>query len=629
MPIKDIEKGMQGIGKTVVSGVKIEEFDIKILGILEDRSPSGDLILAKVSGPLIDKSGGIAAGMSGSPVYIDGKLVGAIGYTWGLTDHTVGLITPIESMLDIFKLNSVQDSERDIEIKEPEKKEISFSNPIKIDDREFSRINFAKSYMAAKELATESGTLVAYPAKTPLMVNGINGRALDNLMEDLGDYDLVPVKTGTAGSTGSENKVPLEPGSAIAVQMVRGDVNVSAIGTLTYKENNQILGFGHPFLQLGQVEYFLSGAEILTIIDQMEMPFKLGMPSNPAGTITQDRNAGVGGRLDQLPEIIPVNVEVIDKDLNQKEEIEFQVIQDEELVVSLITNSTLQAIDAAIDRRGYGTAEVEIGIMADKLPDNIFEYNNMYFSNNDVAASSITDFYNLLNLIVTNPFEKVDLISLDYKVTIERKRQVAIIEEVELLNKELYPGDTAEIEVTLRPYRKEPFKTIYQVKIPENIQTGEASLTVSGGMYGTNYQVESAFSPQEDKEDESYIVGEHYKSLDSLLEDYAEYYRNNQLVVDILPYYVEVVEDTPAAATPADSQAKSEESETETKSENDPEPPIDEQNNIDKVEEIFDTDYILEGGLTLEITILEKQDSETEESTESTTPPTNKVKAQQ
>lgn len=629
MPIKDIEKGMQGIGKTVVSGVKIEEFDIKILGILEDRSPSGDLILAKVSGPLIDKSGGIAAGMSGSPVYIDGKLVGAIGYTWGLTDHTVGLITPIESMLDIFKLNSVQDSERDIEIKEPEKKEISFSNPIKIDDREFSRINFAKSYMAAKELATESGTLVAYPAKTPLMVNGINGRALDNLMEDLGDYDLVPVKTGTAGSTGSENKVPLEPGSAIAVQMVRGDVNVSAIGTLTYKENNQILGFGHPFLQLGQVEYFLSGAEILTIIDQMEMPFKLGMPSNPAGTITQDRNAGVGGRLDQLPEIIPVNVEVIDKDLNQKEEIEFQVIQDEELVVSLITNSTLQAIDAAIDRRGYGTAEVEIGIMADKLPDNIFEYNNMYFSNNDVAASSITDFYNLLNLIVTNPFEKVDLISLDYKVTIERKRQVAIIEEVELLNKELYPGDTAEIEVTLRPYRKEPFKTIYQVKIPENIQTGEASLTVSGGMYGANYQVESAFSPQEDKEDESYIVGEHYKSLDSLLEDYAEYYRNNQLVVDILPYYVEVVEDTPAAATPADSQAKSEESETETKSENDPEPPIDEQNNIDKVEEIFDTDYILEGGLTLEITILEKQDSETEESTESTTPPTNKVKAQQ
>ncbi|MCK4261025.1 MAG: SpoIVB peptidase S55 [Halanaerobiales bacterium] len=652
MTIAEVQVGMKGIGKTVISGLTVEEFDVDILGILKDRGQGTDLILVQVSGPVIEKTGGIAEGMSGSPVYVDGKLIGAIGYGWGLTDHTIGMVTPIESMLKVFDLDKhllkkVKPIQIDLRHNDPEKSslyssgkrdkwtEVELSDPINLGSREIKQINFCKSFEVAYNGNFANDTLVAYPVNTPLQVSGLTGRALERLMQDLERFDFIPVKTG-GGSLSGDQKYTVEPGSAIAVQLVRGDINVSAIGTLTYIKDNKILAFGHPFLSLGDVEYFLSGAKILTVIDQLNMPFKLGVPLEPIGVITQDRNAAIGGRIDRLPKIIPFNINIYDLDVDKMQEIQFQVIRDEELLVSLAINSILQTIDIAIDRKGFGTSTMYLQIIGDNLPDRMVSFSNMYYSGSDIAANSLNDIYNILSMIVNNPFKKVNLASISVDIQVARQRQMAIIEEVKLLNDQLKPGDTADVQVTFRPFRDELFTKIFKVPIPENIQTGEASLTVSGGIYGAYSDMETSVLETNQTDQ---VIAEHYKHLNELLDVYLKQPKNNDLVIEIIPYYIDVLETV-------DSMDESDEvvvSETEKErldsdslelqmqielshSEESESTSSDKEEISQFISEIFNTDYVLEGSLTLEITIMQSTFIENEESTEVYLPLENQKK---
>lgn len=648
MPLTEINAGMRGIGKTVISGTTIEEFDVDILGVLTNRSQVGDLILVKVSGPLIEKTGGIAGGMSGSPVYIDGKLIGAIGYGWGLTDHRLGMITPIETMLKVLEMdqlgkasavplrlnstpmepeqNQNADGEQDVS------DQAYLPVEIQLENRRIQQVAFCGSYKEALRYKSAEDTLVAYPAQTPLLVNGLSGRALDRLMTDLKDFDLIPVETG--GSLASaQSTTAIEPGGAISVQLVRGDIDISAIGTLTYRKDNEILGFGHPFLGLGPVELYLSGAEILTVIDHLEMPFKLGVPTEPIGIITQDRNAAIGGRVGLSPKIIPVNITVHDLDLAIEQEVQFQVVRDEGLLVPLTINSILQSIDNVMDRQGYGTSTLKLQIMGDKLPNHIFDYSNMYYSSSDIAARTLYDLYNILNMVVTNPFEKVNIVSIHSDIQVVRKRQIAIIEEVKLLNTDIYPGQTAQVEVTLRPYRAEPFKQIIKVPIPENIQTGDASLTVSGGYYGAYQTVDVSLDQTGETIPQDHVVGGHYKDIKDVLNNYKKDPKNNELVIEILPYYIDVMESEmmgmkeegseieTVAAEQADSSENTDTSRTEeSTSVSEESLEVTDQKKEQSVKKLFPTDYVLEGSLTLEITILETAPVESTESIENEEP---------
>ncbi len=631
MPATEIVNGMKGVGKTVVNGVKVEEFAVEVLGILQDSNQ--ELILVKVSGPVIDQTGGIAAGMSGSPVYIDGMLIGAIGYGWSLTDHRVGLITPIESMLKILDLNresgkakrSFQidfdsfQSDSSAAFKGVEER-IVFSEPVNFENRVVDQIYFCESYQSAVQLTTNDSVLKAYPVKTPLLINGIKGRALDRLMRGLTDFDVIPIQTGSSNNSKEVQLPVLEPGSGISVQLVQGDIEVSSIGTLTYIQDEEILAFGHPFMNQGQVEYFLSGAKILAVVDNLDMPFKLGVPTGVVGTITQDRSSGIAGKVGMNPKIIPVNVLVEDFDLQSQQEFQFQVIRNEELVMSLVIPAILQTIDTAIDRQGYGTSKLRMEIVGDKLPNQLFSYENMYYSSIDIAADSLNDLYNILTYIITNPFVQVNIGSIDISLQVEQIRQYALIEEVKLLNDQLCPGDTAQIQVTLQPYRTNPYKLTYEVQIPENIQTGPASLTVASGIYGS-YVMPEEYQDEERVQDTNHVEGEHYKSLEEILKMYSVEPKNNDLVIEIMPYYVDVMVDDESGMETEPVMAEPNEAHTSTGTKNN------EAQNSEKdakgnvkddyagsdsvaqtVKKYFPTEYVLDGSLTMEITILEKGD---------------------
>lgn len=222
MNVSDVQIGMTGYAKTVVQGTEIQTFPVEILGVMKNSGPSGDLILAKFSGPLIEQTGGIAQGMSGSPVYIDGKLLGAVAYGWSFTNSRIGMITPINDMLKLWNV--------------PTKEEI----------RPFN--------------ARESSLI---PIATPLMMSGFDTTSAEWMKSKLPDYNFMPVDTASAST--DDVAMPLEPGSSVAAAFVNGDMKMGAIGTVTYVDNDHIVAFGHPFLKKGSINYFMHNAYILRL----------------------------------------------------------------------------------------------------------------------------------------------------------------------------------------------------------------------------------------------------------------------------------------------------------------------------------------------------------------------------
>ncbi|TDX59187.1 SpoIVB peptidase S55 domain-containing protein [Orenia marismortui] len=579
MPLSDIRPGMKGVGKTVLRGTEIEDFNVEVISILKDQQPGQDLILVKTSGDVIKRTGGIASGMSGSPIYIDGKLIGAIGYGWQLADHKIGMVTPIQSMIDIFSLTKHNKDDN---------KTINLNSPIKIGNKTYNKIYFSSNNKKVKD----SDALIARPVSTPLTVSGLNGRAKERLVETFKDYNITPINGGSLAYLDGDTE--LKPGSAVAAQLVRGDINVSAIGTLTYREGNKILAFGHPFLAKGNSNYLLSSAYIHQMITSIKMPFKIGSPGKLKGVINQDRTAGIAGEIGKFPNVVPLEINVTDNDLARSKTYNLQIIQNEELIEGLASSAVLQAIDSTIDRTGEGTSKVSIEIMGNKVPADIVKVENLYYSPNDIAASSLADFLQGLSLILHNPFNKVDLANIKFNIEIEKDAKVALIEEIKLNKKEAAPGEEVEAEITLRPYRNELITKKVKFKIPEDTKSTNLEVHVFSGQEANLNQM----APQEE---EKKSKANNIKTLEELIEVYKSQKKNNQLVVELRPTY------TPSADV--DNNIKEVNKEHENKE--DKKKAIEDKDSREQKKEIFndldeevvDTNYVLEGSLMEEIKV--------------------------
>ncbi|WP_018248180.1 SpoIVB peptidase S55 domain-containing protein [Orenia marismortui] len=582
MPLSDIRPGMKGVGKTVLRGTEIEDFNVEVISILKDQQPGQDLILVKTSGDVIKRTGGIASGMSGSPIYIDGKLIGAIGYGWQLADHKIGMVTPIQSMIDIFSLTKHNKDDN---------KTINLNSPIKIGNKTYNKIYFSSNNKKVKG----SDALIARPVSTPLTVSGLNGRAKERLVETFKDYNITPVNGGSLAYLDGDTE--LKPGSAVAAQLVRGDINVSAIGTLTYREGNKILAFGHPFLAKGNSNYLLSSAYIHQMITSIKMPFKIGSPGKLKGVINQDRTAGIAGKIGEFPNVVPLEINVTDNDLDRSKTYNLQIIQNEELIEGLASSAVLQAIDSTIDRTGEGTSKVSIEIMGNKVPTDIVKVENLYYSPNDIAASSLADFLQGLSLILHNPFNKVELANIKFNIEIEKDAKVALIEEIKLNKKEAAPGEEVEAEITLRPYRNELITKKVKFKIPEDTESTNLEVHVFSGQEANLNQM----APQEE---EKKSKANNIKTLEELIEVYQSQKKNNQLVVELRPTY------TPSADV--DNNIKEVNKEHESKKDKEEKKKVREDkdsrepkkeifNDLD--EEVVDTNYVLEGSLMEEIKV--------------------------
>lgn len=505
-PLEQVEKGLLGVGKTVFSGQKVETFPVEVLGVVKNQAPVEHLILIQLLGEDRERGGGIAAGMSGSPIYVDEKLLGAIGYGWTFTDHRLGLVTPIGDMLALWE-------------EEPD-------------------LLLFDQYPNYEEIIIDIEGLAGYgiiPVKTPLLVSGVGKRGLQLLGESLSDFQVYPVFGG--GLKGDEGSGDLEPGSAIAIQLARGDVNVSAIGTVTHREGNRILAFGHPFLYRGGSGYLISGAYIHRLITNQSMPFKLGSPTQLKGTLVVDRMAGIAGELYRYPPVVPLRISVLDKDRDQLSRTNVQLVKDEDFLLALSMVSALEAIDRAVDRIGRGTAHVRLELTAHSLPQKVLTRENIFNSQLDIASVAIMELGQILSLLSYNPFKDVDFIDMKVQIEVTQELHMATIKEMNVLNGEVYPGDTLEIQVILQPYRQKEEELIVLIDLPEDMNTGTATLSLLSGFevgYEQGYY-------EENGEVSGHAITSDFKDLEEMLEAFVKQAKNNELYVEIWPPYREPV----------------------------------------------------------------------------------------
>ncbi len=578
MPLDEVEAGMTGYGKTVFSGNEIEKFEVKIIDILDNRSLDEDLILIKLTGDKVEEYGGIAAGMSGSPIYLEDRIIGAIGYGWSNSDHRFGLVTPIERMLKLLEDNDFEEGSGNIS------------------DLDFDLEEFTPGENIIK-------------TKSPIMVSGISGRALDRLEKNLAELNLDVVPGSGIEEADKSNEKP-EPGEAIAVQLVRGDISVASIGTLTYVDQGQFLAFGHPFTNRGRVNYLLSRAHINAVIPSTEQPFKLGSPYNRLlGSVTQDRGAGIAGRIDTYPKITPLYISV-SKNGELVEEVSLQIINDEYLFSSLSNSAALQAVDSALDRIGPGSAVSNLKIMGRGLPELQVESSNMYYSQNDIGSMALSDFSQLLDLILTNPFKEVNLIDIRLELDFNRSDSVALIQEAKVLNEEIYPGDELEVEVTLHRYRNGTETKIINMKVPEDVEPGIATLFIDGGYTGETMRPEDTAPMQNQSQgglNEAEISG--HKSLESMLNDYLDSPDNNDLILQLYPSYAAPIyqesSEQPPGQNPAGSrEEKNKKNNEQNEIEQTQEESKEAGNLEEEIKERYSTEYVLEGSLNLDLEIL-------------------------
>ncbi len=517
-PLSEIKPGMNGKGYTVYSGRKIESFPVQVVGILKGQGSVSNLILIKINW---DRPLGIASGMSGSPVFINKKLVGAIGYGFQNADPHYAMVTPIEEMIKLWD--------------EPIVKEEKFH---------FYRGGLT-GYQGVAFSSKPPGEswLWAKPVSTPLFISGFGPRAskylfsafqdtclssylLERTETYLENKTLLPLFFGFKSKKDNLTKEKLEPGSAIAVTLVDGDYQVSALGTLTWIENERFLGFGHPFLNRGVVEYGIGGAEIVEIINSNIFPFKIGIALPRTGRVMQDRGAGIAGELRTLPRTIKVLAEVSDDSYQSTKQYEFTVIKDETLLSGLVLAGLVDTIDRTLDRVGPGTAKVELEIKGENIP--VIHRENLFYGQ-DVAVSALKEVGEILQIVMENEFINPDLTEIAIQVQVNPERLSAKLIKVDIPKKEFEPGEKVTLMGKVRPFRGDEIDLPLEVEMPK--EAGKWLVMV----YGSEFSLLQEDSGEVSGKDIKAMYFDSFSSLDEILKLYLEKPQNNQLIAEILP----------------------------------------------------------------------------------------------
>ncbi|HPX03759.1 MAG TPA: SpoIVB peptidase S55 domain-containing protein [Synergistaceae bacterium] len=576
LPLSEVKEGTKAEIRTVLHGTRISRFSATLLGVLPRKTSPKNLILIRVDDPYVRANGGIAAGMSGSPVYVKGKLVGAIGYGWHFSDNNLGLVTPIEEMVKAFNwpdrippfgvsvkipkepvsadikpqaAEKKKDDQKDGEpVSEETKKEEDAcdfviegvtSADVTSDDKCPEENDEKKEGSDEAEEITENAvsddiktTLTPaeiaklydaelVPLAMPILVDGVSERVTEVMKKKLG-LPLVPLGGSSSGGNTVKLKAKPEPGSAIGASLAWGDIEIGGIGTLTaVSEDGRFIGFGHPMAGQGAVSYPLTEATILRVIPGMESSFKLGYQGPIVGIITQDRPEAIAGHIGRLAPAISYKVKFNDVDSKKETVKRFQTVADSFSGPVIGSMGMLGIIDDLWARSGEGTAILKYRFYGGNLP-NGWERRNIFFSDKDLIGSLLTEFDNLSEIFALNQFQEIRPLGVELDVEVTRDARVVFIEKLEIADKKdaYAPGDKIELDITLRPWRKRSMVKRIPVIVPQNA-VGFCEILVRGG---------GIMEPEQ----ESLATGlRAISNLDDLLKELSIKETNNQIVAEI------------------------------------------------------------------------------------------------
>lgn len=480
-PVKDIRPGMKGVAYSVFEGAEPESVPVEVVGVLKNMwGPRQDIILVRVGGKFAKT--GVAAGMSGSPVYLEGKWAGAISLRIGVfpTEPLAG-VTPAELMMEITESDSSQPPSGIASKMGPATLEARAGDSVAAAGASSvsgDRMMAAISNLLPPPLhASQASASYATPIETPLVFSGFSREVLDFFSPLFQHMGVVAVQGGADSDLGAmapaeDLKTALPPGSAVSGMLATGDLSLAGTGTVTYNDGRRVLAFGHPFFDLGSVEMPMTKAEIVTTLGSGFAPFKIANSTQVVGSIVQDRHSGIMGVLGRPARMIPVTVTL--RGSGKSATYHYQVFQNAQWtpMVMLITifntlfqNNMVTAptsfkLDGAVHINGY--PDLLLKSMSATPPES-------QLPAGFVAANWLAQRF---NAIFSNRFEKPEISAVDLKVDLIAELRSAIIENVWSAASEVHAGEEVPVKISLRPYRGERITKDAIVKIPGNAPKG-------------------------------------------------------------------------------------------------------------------------------------------------------------
>jgi hypothetical protein len=457
---------MRGIGYTVFQGTKPEAMEVEVLGVLKNvNGPKGDVILVRLGGKKAEYTG-VVAGMSGSPVYLDGKLAGALAFRLGeFSKEPIAGVTPIAEMLEISAMDRTpggNSAPPTADLNAPSKT----SGP-------------GVSKVASQGLPAQDFANYLKPIETPLVFNGFSEEAIRRFAPQFAASGIVPVM-GAGSVSDAKQPEPVEPGSAISAILVRGDMDIAATCTVTYMDAQHLLACGHPLLQFGKVDLPMTKAQVVATLPSPLNAFKIVNTTEPVGAFVQDRHTGIMGEFGKNPDMIPVTLNIHGGPATKQ--VQYEILNNERLSPIAMMATVFNALHGVNEYGEESTYRMNGRISVGGYPDVTVE--NMFATVDGgqpaavLAALSVGERF---GRIYDNPYNVPDIRGIHLDFNIVRDRRWARLEGAHTDVTEARPGDEITIEAFLRPYRGEAIVRQIPIRIPTSISKGPLRILVSDG----------------------------------------------------------------------------------------------------------------------------------------------------
>lgn len=580
LPFRDVKGGMTGTAYTVVdSSGEIRSFDVDIVGNMDNGKGSSRMIMARARGPVIEQTGGILQGMSGSPVYVNGRLVGAVAA--GIKEMTpyTFFITPIEDMMKLWTmpdtknktrlktvnmhkvveerkkqaakekeeenkkaetsgnaiLNRIIDviheaedtaretkAKQEADEKEQAEKEKAEAAAAKAADKAAAK-DAAKAKEAADAPAEDAATAEdkaavdeAAKASTPvkdaaaaktaaatedkaqakdekaltkqpkavMYLSGFSQPGIDFLQKNVPvgrDVTFMPMGVRTEGEGNTLYNASLKPGSAVGVAIVYGDFAVGATGTVTAVDGKKILGFGHPFLHRGNVNYFMTDATVVGTISGQSNGMKIANIGNIIGRISQDRETGIAGTIGDFPTVVPVKVRIKDTTLGRTDDYGARIAYDEDFLPELSGGIAYAAMTKTSDTLAGSTANVHFTIRTNAAEGGKFERSNMFYNTADVGQIAVGELMQAMSIVCSNTEQESDIVDVQVDVQMENGRKTATLVSAVPDKATVKPGDLVKFTTTIKSYRRDKETLLIPYRVPVTAPEGPLTLDIRGG----------------------------------------------------------------------------------------------------------------------------------------------------
>jgi SpoIVB peptidase S55 len=497
MGLDEVRPGMTGVGRTVFDGDRREEFKVHILGVLRNVvGPQRHLILARLEGGPLDRTG-VMQGMSGSPVYVDGRLIGAVSYSIGaFSKEPIAGITPINEMTETAALAERRPAIARQDIELPLTREGLAAALRKAFQRTRAFAERPGDVDALGLAAGDAGRLGALlrPIATPVVMGGFDDTTASLVGGAFSDAGFLPINAGAwnEGSASSQksDSEKLEPGDAVGVSLITGDLEFGGTGTVTHVDGDRVYAFGHPFFNLGPTQFPMTRARVYSLLPSLMNSFKITAMGETIGTFEQDRATTIAGRLGAGPAMIPIRLSLA-SERGIRKTFTFNVVNDQ-LFTPLLTFVTVFNTLGSYERQ-FGAATYTISGKARVKGHSDVAFENLFTGDTSLSGAA-TYIAGPITMLLANDLEKIQIDGLDITVASAEEPRSATLERVWLDDARPRAGRTSTLKVLTRTYRGEERVRSLPIEIPAHA-SGSLTLLVSDGASLTQWEQREARRP--------------------------------------------------------------------------------------------------------------------------------------